>query len=201
MKGFSSLLLYIGSMLTLFVLASCATPPFDVFQSPRVSSSQNTSELPQNGFSDWDYSASDQPAPSSSYGPPPTPPYPVTQYPTPYAGIPPRKALTRPPKLVNVTAPESTPQSGQGVIQIEPKSNLTHKPIRLVPLPNPKPEYPPGYRLDYPRGYLPPYLPGYPRNLGDLYGRPVCPAYPSSFSNLPPSDSDDYPEIAEAACP
>ncbi|HWP45914.1 MAG TPA: hypothetical protein VNM22_02025 [Candidatus Limnocylindrales bacterium] len=170
-----------------------------------MSSSQNTSEVPQNGFSDWDYSASDQLAPSSPYEPPSTSPYPVTQYPTLYPGISPRKALTHPPKLVNVTAPESTPESGQGVIQIEPKSNLTHKPIRLVPLTNPKPEYhpgyPPGYRLDYPRGYLPPYLPSYPRNLGDPYGRPICPAYPSSFSNLPPPDSRDYPEIAEASCP
>ncbi len=182
------------------MLTSCATPPFDVFQSPRVSSSQNTSELPQNGFSDWDYSASDQMVPSSPYGSPP-PPYPVTQSPTQYPGPSPRKALTHPPKLVNVTAPESAPESGQGVIQIEPKSNLTHKPIRLVPLTNPKPEYHPGYRPDYPHGY-PPYLPDYPRSsLMDPYGRPVCLAYPSSFSNLPRSDSDDYPEIAEVSCP
>lgn len=181
MKRFSSLLLYLGIILSPFVLASCATPPFDVFQSPRVSSSQNSSELPQNGSSDWDYSASNQLAPSNPYIPPPPVQYPTTQYPTPYPGpgVSPRKALTNPPKLVTVTAPESTPESKQGVIQIEPKSNLTHTPIRLVPLPNPKPEYHPGYPPDYPRGYLPPYLPGYPRSQVDPYGRLVCPDYPS----------------------
>jgi len=183
------------------LLGSCAGP-FEVFMSPRTGTSQDLTtpvwDSTQQGSS---YPPTSTPYSSVSPGPYPyTPPIqnpytPPTQSEGSSASQ--RKALTKQPRLVPVTAPESVPESEQRVVQIDSKSNLAHKPIRLVPLTGQRSERYPDYPPPVGRGS--PYSPygyRYPDGYQD---------YPYSSPDLGPEDSPDpsagYPEWGSSTWP
>lgn len=153
---FSNFYLYVWVILSVPLLASCTIRPFDVFDTPRTSKNV-TGSIPDSAYFPY----------SSSYSTPYAAPYssPYSSYVAPVQNYTSsryqQKALNKTPRLVQITAPEYGPGSEQGVIELKSKSELTHKPIRLVPLPDPspryQPDYPPPVRREYPSySYTPP---------------------------------------------
>lgn len=195
-------LFYAFIFLCAFLLTACATT-LDLFQTPRVRSTLDASVPFENIEPDYRY-ATTQPLS--------TPPS-VSAQSQPVDTFQ-QKALRNPPKWIPITASDSY-GSEQGVVQINPKSNLTRNPIRLAPLTHPTPEfqspsvpdYPSGYvpqqppsqrpLPQYPQGYLPKQLPGY-LQPGNPYSSQDYRVPPPGLSNLEPqpypNPGDRYPD-------